>query len=186
MKDIPDEKPYPVWANEKIEIVESNPNWLAKGKQEKEQLLNHLSSFGIKDIQHYGSTSIPKLPAKPIIDLMVKIDSFQKINEIASVLANYDWHYVPPNLDNRHWQRFFVKVINDKRVAHLHIMLEGEERWDKQLRFRDLLRTSQQFVNEYAILKRELSITYNNDREAYTKAKTEFVNYVLNSRLSRE
>ncbi|QOR64977.1 GrpB family protein [Cytobacillus suaedae] len=183
MNDIPEEQSYPVWANEKIEIVEANPNWLAIGEQEIEKLLSLLSKYGINDIQHYGSTSIPNLAAKPIIDLMAKTDTFQKTNTIASVLANYDWHFVPPHLDNRPWQRFFVKVIDGKRVAHLHIMLEGEERWDKQLLFRDLLLNSQQLVNQYTILKKELSTKYKNDREEYTKAKTEFINYVLNSKL---
>ncbi|MEC0348046.1 GrpB family protein [Peribacillus frigoritolerans] len=181
MKDIHDESTWPVWANETIDIVEPNPKWVEKGNQEKALLLNLLSTFGITEIQHYGSTSIPNLPAKPIIDLMAKIDSFQKIKEISSLLANHDWNYVPPNIDNRPWQRFFVKVINDKRVVHLHILLEGEERWDNQLLFRDLLRTNQQFIDEYAILKRNLAKKYSNDREAYTKAKTEFINYVLKS-----
>ncbi|MGF9977088.1 GrpB family protein [Viridibacillus arvi] len=83
MKDIHDESTWPVWANETIDIVEPNPKWVEKGIQEKELLLNLLSTFGIKEIQHYGSTSIPNLPAKPIIDLMAKIDSFQKIKEIS-------------------------------------------------------------------------------------------------------
>lgn len=183
MKEIYDEATWPVWANETINIVEPNHNWKEKGEHEKALLLNLLPTFGIIDIQHYGSTSIPNLPAKPIIDLMAKIDSFKKIKEISSLLANYDWNYVPPTLDNRAWQRFFVKVINDKRVVHLHIMLEGEERWEKQLLFRDLLRNNQKFIDEYAILKRNLANKYNNDRESYTKAKTEFINYVLESKL---
>lgn len=49
----------------------------------------------------------------------------------------YDWHYVPKKLDKQQWRRFFVKVKNDKRVAHLHLMQEGQKRWGEQLIFRD-------------------------------------------------
>ncbi|KHF39287.1 GrpB family protein [Halalkalibacter okhensis] len=181
MKDIQDESTWPVWANEKIEIVDSDPNWVLKGAQEKARLLALLSSFGINEIQHYGSTSIPNLPAKPIIDLMTKVDTFKQIEELASILESDGWNYVPPHLDGRTWQRFFVKVVNNKRVAHLHILIEGDERWDKHILFRDLLRNNQQFIEDYAILKRSLAKKYNNDREAYTKAKNEFITYVLDT-----
>lgn len=181
MKEIQDESTWPVWANEKIEIVDSDPKWVMTGIQEKARLLALLSSFGITEIHHYGSTSIPNLPAKPIIDLMAKVDTFNKIEEISSILENEGWNYVPPELDGRTWQRFFVKVVNDKRVAHLHILLEGDDRWDKHILFRDLLRNNQQFIEEYAILKRSLAKKYDKDREAYTNAKKEFITYVLNS-----
>ena len=152
MTDIHEQNTWPVWANEKIDIVKPDPNWIKKGEQEKDLLLHLLSGLGITEVQHYGSTSIPNLPAKPIIDLLATIDSFENIKEVDSLLSNHSWHYVHPELDGRHWQRFFVKVMNDKRVVHLHIMLEGEERWNKQLLFRDLLRNNTDFVYEYANL----------------------------------
>ncbi|WP_025028244.1 GrpB family protein [Caldalkalibacillus mannanilyticus] len=182
MKSNHDESTWPIWANEEINIVQPNPNWIERGVLEKELLLHHLAQFGVTEVEHYGSTSIPFLPAKPIIDVMAKIDSFEKIGEIASILAPHDWNYVPPELDGRPWQRFFVKVKNDKRVAHLHIMLEEEIRWDMQLLFRERLRNNPQLITEYASLKQNLAEMYNNDREAYTKAKTEFIKYVLDSK----
>ncbi len=179
MKVIHDQSTWPVWAKEKIHIVDPDPMWEEKGRQEKALLLKHLSRFGVTEVEHYGSTAIPNLPAKPVIDLMAKIDSFQLINEISLLLAQHNWNYVPPELDGRSWQRFFVKVLNDKRVAHLHIILEYEKRWDVQLLFRDLLRNNKQFTDQYASLKRELAKKYCNDREAYTKEKTEFIQCVL-------
>lgn len=137
--------------------------------------------FGINQVRHIGSTSIPNLPAKPIIDLMADSDSFEQITDIAALLARYDWHYIPPHLDNRDWRRFFVKVKNDKRVAHLHLMLKGEERWEKQLLFRDRLRANPRLASEYACLKKKLAQEFNHDREAYTEAKTKFVDRVLKS-----
>ncbi|MGP7817751.1 GrpB family protein [Niallia sp. 01092] len=174
-----DENNWPVWATESIEIASPDPNWLSKGLQEKRMLNELLSPLGIHEIEHYGSTSIPQLPSKPIIDLMAKVYTFNKIDDIALLLADFDWHYVPPHLDNRPWQRFFVKVKNEKRVAHLHFLLDEEVRWDKQLLFRDILRNNKQLTMEYAHLKTTLAIEFRNSREEYTSAKTDFINRVL-------
>lgn len=172
----------PIWAFEKIEIKKPDPIWKEKGVQERDELYNLLSVFHVKQIEHIGSTSIPDLPAKPIIDLMASIPSLERIQEIAETLSLNDWHYVPPELDQQPWRRFFVKVRNDKRIAHLHLMQEGEERWKKQLRFRDKLRADAHLAEEYATIKYQLSNEFNNDREGYTKAKTEFINRVLLNR----
>ncbi|WP_096435863.1 GrpB family protein [Alteribacter populi] len=170
---------WPVWATESVEIIEPDPKWIDKGMQEKNELYTILSPYGITEVEHFGSTSIRHLLAKPIIDLMAKTESFERIDEISSALIKIDWHFVPPNLDNRPWRRFFVKVKNDKRSAHLHIMYEGDERWEKQLLFRDRLRMNEKLRAEYAHLKRNLAKEFQGDREAYTKAKTTFVNKVL-------
>jgi GrpB-like predicted nucleotidyltransferase (UPF0157 family) len=94
-------------------------------------------------------------------------------------LSLSDWHYVPPELDKHHWRRFFVKVENDKRVAHLHLMQEGEERWGEQLEFRNRLRADGHLADQYAALKRRIAKEFNHDREKYTEAKTAFINKVL-------
>ncbi|WP_028544159.1 GrpB family protein [Paenibacillus taiwanensis] len=176
-----DQTNWPVWATELIEIADPDPAWLEKGKQEEQQLYELLSPFGTREVKHIGSTSVPNLPAKPIIDIMADVDSFERITDVAALLSSYDWHYVPPHLDNKNWRRFFVKVKNDKRVAHLHFMLKGEQRWEKQLLFRDKLRGNPQLANEYANLKNNLAQKFNLDREAYTEAKTKFVDRVLRS-----
>ncbi|WP_416145532.1 GrpB family protein [Planococcus koreensis] len=174
-----DQKNWPIWATESIEIANPDPRWLEMGKQEEQQLYDLLSAFGVGQVIHIGSTSVPNLPAKPIIDLMANVDSFERVTDISVLLSSYDWHYVPPHLDNKDWRRFFVKVKNDKRVAHLHVMLKGEQRWEQQILFRDKLRDDPQLVFEYARLKSNLAQEFNLDREAYTKAKTKFVNLVL-------
>ncbi|WP_404450160.1 GrpB family protein [Sutcliffiella horikoshii] len=172
-------KKMPVWAFETIEIKYPDPNWKDKGIREKEELFTLLSAFSIKEVEHVGSTSIPNLPAKPIIDLMASIPSFNLINEIEETLISHDWHYVPPELDKQPWRRFFVKVKNDKQVAHLQLILEGEERWDEILKFRNILRNNPNLANEYAVIKSHLAKEYNNDRETYTEAKRGFINKVL-------
>ncbi|MGG0723935.1 GrpB family protein [Bacillus mycoides] len=170
---------WPLWANESVEIVDANPDWQDKGRCEEQQLYELLTSLGISKVMHIGSTSIPGLPAKPIIDLMAETDSFDRVIDIAAELTIYDWHYVSPELDERPWRRFFVKVKNNRRVAHLHLMVKGNERWEQQLLFRKRLQGNPQLVYEYSILKQELAKRFNQDREAYTKAKTEFIKQVL-------
>lgn len=174
-----EEQTFPVWAYESIEIKKPDPIWKDKGIRESEELYTILSVFGVKEVEHIGSTAIPNLPAKPIIDLMASLSSLENIEEIVDILSLYDWYYVPPELDKQEWRRFFVKVKNDKRIAHLHLMQEGEARWGKQLEFRNILRADVYLAEQYAALKNQLAQEHNNDREKYTEAKTEFINKVL-------
>ncbi|MBM7095130.1 GrpB family protein [Bacillus sp. H-16] len=170
---------WPAWATETVEIAEPDARWLKKGSEEKERLTGLLSPLGVLQVEHIGSTSIPHLPAKPIIDLMGKVHSFDAIEDILSLLEPENWHYVPPHLDNRPWRRFFVKVKNNKRVAHLHLIREGDQRWTNQIQFRDRLIVDGELAKEYGELKVKLSQQYADDREKYTDAKGAFVARVL-------
>lgn len=87
-KDNPND--WPVWANESVEIVNANPDWQDKGRYEEQQLYELLTPLGISKVIHIGSTSIPGLPAKPIIDLMAETDSFDRVLDISAKLAIYD------------------------------------------------------------------------------------------------
>jgi GrpB-like predicted nucleotidyltransferase (UPF0157 family) len=93
--------------------------------------------------------------------------------------ATDGWHYVPPELDLRDCRRFFVKVADDRRVAHLHLMLADHPRWTEQIAFRDALLAAPDVANEYGALKTELARLHAHDREAYTAVKTEFIRSVL-------
>ena len=86
---------------------------------------------------------------------------------------------VPPDLDQRPWRRFFVKVADGRRSAHLHVMSPDSPRWRQQLNFRDALRADPVLTAEYAALKRTLADQYADDREAYTAAKADFIRSVL-------
>ncbi|MFD0693002.1 GrpB family protein [Paenibacillus sp. GCM10027628] len=170
---------WPVWATETVEIQASRAEWHEKGRLERDRLIRFLMPLGIAEVEHIGSTSISGLSAKPVIDLMASTTDFRNLNEIVGVLSQNDWHYVPPELDGQEWRRFFVKVEHDKRAAHLHLMLAGEERWRDQLLFRNILRKETKLVNEYSALKERLAEQFKNDREAYTEAKSDFIKKVL-------
>jgi GrpB-like predicted nucleotidyltransferase (UPF0157 family) len=171
----------PKWAVESIEIASPSPEWMDAGRTEVNELSHRLIPFGVKEVEHIGSTSIRNLPGKPILDLMAMIPTFDHLDEIAGKLAEDQWHYVPIELDNRPWRRFFIKVENDKRVAHLHLMLEGEPRWEQQRSFRDRLNRNPSLKEEYAKLKKHLANQFPDDREAYSKGKADFIQRVLDS-----
>lgn len=174
---------YPKWAAEAVLIAPSDPHWSTKGANEIGELENLLTGTPAKNFEHIGSTSVPGLPAKPIIDIVAELPAFDDavLEPIAQKLRPSGWHLTPPALDQRPYRRFFIKVANDKRVVHLQFLLPGSPRRQEQIRFRDLLRTSPKLRANYATLKRELAETHQKDREAYTHAKTTFVKNALSA-----
>jgi XTP/dITP diphosphohydrolase len=170
---------WPSWATETIRIHPPDPAWPETAARARQELNTQLSSLGSSGIEHIGSTAVPGLAAKPIIDFLATVPSFDEIEAIARALRHSGWHYVPPELDQRPERRFFIKVENDHRTAHLQLLLPGSARREEQIRFRDRLILDQTLRNEYAALKRSLAEEHGDDREAYTQAKSEFIKRAL-------
>lgn len=173
------EADWPAWATETIHVAEPDPQWRARGQALRLALFDLLCPWLAGDVQHVGSTSVPGLPAKPIIDLMAGVRALNDADAAAKVLAPSGWSYVPPELDQRPWHRLFVLVENDRRAAHLHLVEAGHPRLRDVLVFRDRLRSQPGLAAEYARLKRRLARQYGHDREAYTAAKAAFVQRVI-------
>jgi GrpB-like predicted nucleotidyltransferase (UPF0157 family) len=169
----------PAWAYERVEVVAYDPAWRDRAARDVEDIAKCLSGWLVTPVEHIGSTAVPGLPAKPIIDLMVAVDSFAVVPKLDLILRPIGWHLVPPELDQRQWRRFFVKVVNDRRHAHLHVMVEGDPRWTEQVLFRDVLRSNPALRDDYARLKLALADQHAGDREAYTAAKADFIEGVL-------
>lgn len=170
---------WPVWATEPVDLVDADPAWIVQGEQERDHLETLLASWLIARIEHVGSTAIPGLPAKPIIDLQAPVADLCDSDPIAAALAPHDWHYVDPDLDQRPWRRFFIKVTDERRSAHLHVMTPDSRRWNQQIAFRDALRADTALTADYTTLKRALAAKYTDNREAYTAAKNDFIRTVL-------
>lgn len=130
-------------------------------------------------MHHVGSTAVPGLAAKPVLDLMAGVATLTAGDPVAAALAPTGWHLVPPELDARPWRRLLVQVCHGRRAAHLHLLRPDDPRWSDQLRFRDLLRADAALADRYAALKRSAAAAHPDDREAYTAAKTAFVQDTL-------
>lgn len=175
-------EPTPAWAYEPVQVVAPDPRWPAQAERyinEMHDLLgDRLTSLAV----HVGSTAIPGLPAKPIIDLQARAaDPAAVVSERQEALSDAHWHVLPRELDQRPWRWFIVRADTRerRRLAHLHLMTLDEPRWHHQIAFRDRLRASDDLVREYARLKSNAAAQHSDDREAYTRAKYEFVRNVV-------
>jgi GrpB-like predicted nucleotidyltransferase (UPF0157 family) len=172
----------PPWAYEKPAVHPHDPRLIEKAETERARLAEILAPWLVDGVEHVGSTSVPGLAAKPVIDLMASVrDPDAVVGQAGQELWADGWHHVPPELDGRQWRRFFVKPdpTGQHRYAHLHLIAVGHPRWAQQIEFRDALRRDDDLARRYADLKRELVAEHPDDREAYTEAKAEFISEAL-------
>ena len=172
---------YPRWVTEAVLIAPSDPAWPEKAAGAISELEHLLAATPANGFQHIGSTAVPGLPAKPIIDLIAELPDLEPatMEAIAHRLRPLGWHFTPPDLDARPYRRFFIKVTGDARAVHLQFLLPGSPHRTDQLKFRDILTASPALKTAYASLKQKVAEQYKEDREAYTNAKTTFVKNAL-------
>jgi len=162
----------------------ADPQWQQLGERLRLELDAVLSQWLVVPVEHVGSTAVPGLAAKPVLDLQAVVADLGCAPAMAEALARNGWHLVPVELDARPWRRFLVQVNDGQRVAHLHLLEPDGRRWHEQLAFRDALRQNPGLVKQYAALKAQLADEHADDREAYTAAKTGFIRAVLRGRPS--
>lgn len=165
-----------------IVLEEYNPEWTKMASDEIEHLKKLLPIQHILSIEHVGSTAIPGMVAKPIIDIQIAVHSLAEAKTFAiKILEANEYVYWYQNRDPEHM--FFVKGMppfGTKRTHHVHMYEENCSQWLNKILFRDYLIKHPDLLQEYANLKRALAEFHAQDRERYTEAKTAFVEKVLN------
>ena len=165
---------------DRIEIASYDPAWPALYAQEEARLRELLAFIPSLEIEHFGSTSVPGLAAKPILDIMIGVESrglWPGLVEPVKTLGYAYWDQNP-----KEEELFFVKGMppfGEKRTHHLHVYDFQGTRWKKELAFRDYLRAHPDEARRYGALKRALASKFTFNREAYTDAKTEFIQNIL-------
>jgi GrpB-like predicted nucleotidyltransferase (UPF0157 family)/RimJ/RimL family protein N-acetyltransferase len=172
---------YEIYKNDSIELVPYDPQWPKMAELEIKKLREILPTDYIIDIQHVGSTAIPGILAKPIIDIQITVDSLAAIKQRAiDALKTCDYVYWAEDPDPE--KMFFVKGMppfGEKRTHHLHIIEPKSKRGQTRIIFRDYLIAHPEVAHEYEQLKIKLAREYTYDREQYTDAKTQFIEGVL-------
>jgi GrpB-like predicted nucleotidyltransferase (UPF0157 family) len=159
-----------------IDLVPYDPSWPVRFAGERTFLQRLLQEWLVGPIEHVGSTAVPGLAAKPVIDLMAPVATLQaSLGAIAAATAGGYVHY-PYKPEVMHW---FCKPSPSRRTHHLHLVPFGSTTWVQTLAFRDALRREPEVAARYAHLKQELAARFKYDREAYTEGKLPFIQSVL-------
>ena len=159
-----------------MEIVEYNPDWPRLFGREAAAIREACGSR-VVEVHHIGSTSVPGLAAKPVLDMMPVAAGPSEAGETVPSMAALGYrclgeYGIPGRL-------YFEKHVDGRDVAHVHMFPLGHPGIRTHLAFRDYLRAHPGAAHDYERLKRELAVRHRNDREAYTDAKAAFIEGVI-------
>jgi GrpB-like predicted nucleotidyltransferase (UPF0157 family) len=157
---------------EPVRIVPYDPAWPARFQEERAALVAAIGDWIAGGVHHVGSTSVPGLEAKPVIDILVGVQGLEESRACFERLVRLGYQYAPYRPDEMHW---FCKPSAAGRTHHLHLVPVNSSRFREELVFRDYLRSDRDVACEYGELKRGLAKRFEHDREAYTEAKAEFI-----------
>ena len=130
-------------------------------------------------IEHVGSTSVPGLCAKPVIDILLGAQELLQVEERTAALTRLGYRYRPEYEVEIPDRRYFVRPGDGGPRIHLHAVAAGSPLWLSHLAFRDALRSDPQLAQQYSELKHRLAVAHADDRAAYTAAKAPFIERVL-------
>lgn len=165
-----------------VEIVEYDLAWPQLFEQERHAIAGALASWLVGPVEHIGSTAIPGLAAKPVIDIMAGVQSLDASRPAIDAAAALGYCYFPYRTQSEHW---FCKPSPAFRTHHLHLMPLGSEQWRRAIAFRDYVRHHPAAAADYETLKRRLAREFHFDREAYTQAKHPFIERITDLALEQ-
>lgn len=162
-----------------IDIVEYQPTWAEEFLRVAAELNRAVARPDVR-IEHIGSTSVPGLCAKPILDILVGVASLADIETRIATLADLGYRYRPDYEVQIPGRRYFVKDATATAPRlHVHGVVAGSALWRDHVAFRDALRDNPQLAAEYGRLKRRLAARPDMTRSDYTEAKAPFIRRVL-------
>lgn len=164
------------WVDEPVRIAPYDPVWPERFERERIALADAIGRWAPGGIHHVGSTSVPGLDAKPVIDILVGVRSIEEARACFEPLAALGYLHAPYLVGEMHW---FCKPHPSRRTHHLHLVPVDSRRFREELAFRDHLRADPTAAANYAALKHRLAARFEHDREAYTEAKSGFIDEVL-------
>jgi GrpB-like predicted nucleotidyltransferase (UPF0157 family)/GNAT superfamily N-acetyltransferase len=162
-----------------VQIVAHDPSWATLAAAACHEVQCAGGDL-FADVQHIGSTAVPGLPAKPILDLTAGIRTLATIPEIVRRLTGIAYLYRGDGGDDG-GHLFLRESAPDIRTIHLHVVEHNGNQWKNDLLFRDLLRQDAQLRQQYAELKQRLAVKFSNDRKVYTASKQDFIRGALQS-----
>jgi GrpB-like predicted nucleotidyltransferase (UPF0157 family)/prolyl-tRNA editing enzyme YbaK/EbsC (Cys-tRNA(Pro) deacylase) len=162
-----------------IIIMPYDPKWPALYQAERKQIQAAIGQY-LKEIEHIGSTAVPGLNAKPIIDIMGGVSTLGDAPAFIPPLEKMGYRYVPEFEMQMPERRYLTRTDEGRVMVHLHLVETSTPFWHNQLAFRDRLISDTNLRDAYGALKTGLSLKFGNDRVGYTDAKSDFIREALN------
>ena len=160
-----------------FDLVPYQSAWIDLFDREADRIRSALGGKALQ-IEHIGSTSIPGMAAKPIIDIIVAVEKLTRSSDIILALDAIGYDYFP--VDTVPDRMFFAREIQPEiRTHHLNLAQKGSEFWENHLLFRDYLKESEQLASEYVQLKKDFAEYYAQTNHLDREWKSEFVARVL-------
>ena len=174
--------------SEAVELVPYDAAWPERFAAESSHLRECLPRDLIGRIEHFGSTAVPGLAAKPIVDILIEVASLDRTKaEVAPILEaqGYDYFWRPTHGDDGppFYAWFIKRDSQGVRTHHIHMVERDFEHWNTLL-FRDYLIAHPDVARAYESIKRRLSREFPRDRIAYTRGKSEFIERVTAEAMS--
>jgi GrpB-like predicted nucleotidyltransferase (UPF0157 family) len=160
-----------------VKVVDHDPDWATLAVEACKVVRNACGEL-LVDVQHVGSTAVPELSAKPILDIAAAVVAIDSMPELVRRLADIGYRYRRDHGDAG-GHLLVVDSSPDIRMIHLHVVEHGGCQWRDYLRFRDLLRQKPAIRKKYAELKKRLATICPDDRKSYSASKADFIREVL-------
>jgi GrpB-like predicted nucleotidyltransferase (UPF0157 family) len=167
-----------------VVLAPYSPAWPVAFERERALIAQAFAPIAIS-LEHIGSTSVPGLTAKPVLDLLLGAESLAAIEERIAALGELGYAYVSKYERELPSRRYFVKSAGESPRVHLHAVVRGARLWIEHLAFRDSLRTDPLRRSAYEALKLRLAAELAHDKAAYTAAKGPFIEAALAQLLAK-
>jgi len=165
---------------ERLEIADYDEAWPAAFEEERARLARAVGTFLVGTIEHVGSTSVPGLSAKPIVDIQLGVAGLAESRPAFDSLEALGYRYAPFRPDV---MEFFEKRLSGKQPYNLQLVPYRSDCWNRRIAFRDYLRSHPETAREYAALKRQLARDFPLDRIAYGGGKGPFIRRITDKAL---
>ena len=160
-----------------VVVDEYSAAWPRLFKEEAERISASLNELQ-KTMEHIGSTAVPGLRAKPVIDIMIGVSSLEQADSCVPLIEGTGYLYRPEHEDSMPERRYFERSGSEIDY-HVHMVVFESKFWKEHIFFRDYLRENSKAAEQYAALKKELAGKFRDNREAYTNGKAEFIQGIL-------
>lgn len=165
-----------------VKLMPYDPKWPDLFNKEK-ALLQKTFGDQILAIEHIGSTAIPGISAKPIIDIEIGVESLDVARDMKEKFEKIGYEHRPfvPGYtkEEMQWEELYAKGPEEKRTYYVHVTIYDDSHWKNDLFFRDYLRQNLSVAKDYTELKQKLAKKYTNDRRSYTDGKDSFIKNIL-------